>query len=466
MKKKIFASYVYGIRDKDHGDSYSTILGYFLPEFITGMVLYSILYLADARWVADLKSTSTYATLGITNTMLHFIVKLAEGLSVGTIIVSGFYNGKEQFKDVGRTIANAFWVTCITGGFIAFLLYSGAYWIYYLYGVPPKMIQLGVPFLRLRAISVFFMFVYFAIVGFLRGIKKPRIPMQIFLLGGITFLFFDYALIFGKFGFPEMKLQGSAAASVIQYGVMLVAGIAYILFDEDNRKYGITLFDGMLSWNRINEILQLSWPVMLDKATFAAAYLWLGAMINPMGKYAIASFTVIKDLERLAIQPAAAFAQVITFVVSNSYGMHDWDGIKSNIKKIVFMASMFVFSILFVFSLWPDYFIHIFDQKDKFTVFSAKVFPILSVLVFFDLLQLILSGALRGAANVKIVMWSRLAICIFYFMPVSYYFSTLPMENMTLKFLLVYGSFYCGSGLMSIIYIYRFRGERWKQKTI
>ena len=116
--------------------------------------------------------------------------------------------------------------------------------------------------------------------------------------------------------------------------------------------------------------------------------------------------------------------------------------------------------------MWPEYFIGFFDLKGKFTAFSARILPIVSVLVFFDLLQLILSGALRGAANVRTVMQVRLAVCLFYFIPVSWLITKLPIESTMLRFLLVYSSFYLGSGLMSIIYIIRFRGERWKHKTI
>ena len=121
-----------------------------------------------------------------------------------------------------------------------------------------------------------------------------------------------------------------------------------------------------------------------------------------MGKYVIASFVVIKDFERLAIQPAAAFAQVITFLSSNDHGRKDWEGIKSNTKKTVFLASLFVGLILLLFSINPTYFISIFDRKGKFTEFAAGVFPMLSIMVFFDLLQLILAGSLRGAANVQL----------------------------------------------------------------
>ena len=260
--------------------------------------------------------------------------------------------------------------------------------------------------------------------------------------------------------------MGSAWASVIQYSAMLLMALGYVLFDRDNRKYSISLFTHLADWRNVVAIITLSLPVVLDKAIFASAYLWLGYLINPMGKYVIASFSVIKDLERLAIQPAGAFAQVITFLVSNSYSTGDWHGIKSNIKKTVFLASLFVFSILLILSLWPKFFIQIFDPKGKFTDFSAKVFPFLSILVFFDLLQLVLSGALRGAANVKIVMFTRLAVFLGYFVPVSWFLSQYAFEDPKLKFLMIYGSFYLGNGLMSLVYMYRFRGDRWKQKGI
>lgn len=465
-KKKFFKSYVAGIIDSRNGETYGSILSYFAPEFITSLLLYALIPLIDARWIAGLKSTSLFATVGVTNTLIHFIVKAAEGFSVGTVIVAGQYNGLGEYKEVGRSLASAFWVTCIVGGVISTMLYFGAYWIYWLYGVPEKMIALGIPFLQLKAVSVFFMFVFFAFIGFLRGIKKPRIPMQIFVVGGIVFLFFDYALINGAWGFPALGLQGSAIASVIQYGLMFVLAFGYVIFNRENRKYGINLIAEISSVDRMIDIIKLSWPVVLDKTLFAAAYIWLGYLINPMGKYAIASYSVIKDLERLAIQPAAAFAQVITYLVSNEYSVHNWQGIKTNIKKVIFLSSVFVFTILIIISFRPEFFISIFDPKKKFTAFAAALFPMMSILVFFDLLQLILSGALRGAANVRVVMWARLGTFVLYFIPVSYLFASAVFANPMIKFFLIYGSFYLGNAVMSIIYMWRLKGEEWKKQSI
>ena len=466
MKKRLVASYVSGILNTRDGERYAKIFYYFAPEFITAFLLYSLPMLLDAYFISSLKSTSTYATSGITNVLIHLVVKLAEGISVGTLVLAGNFNGAGEYKNAGRSMRDAFWLSCLAGLICATALYFGAYWIYYLYGVPEKMIALGVPFLRLHAISLFFMFISFSFVGFLRGVKNTRTPMIAFVIGIIAFIIGDYLLIFGYGGFAPMGLQGSAIASIIRYFIMAMCLLTYTLFHPANRKYNIKLFSFFYDVHYLKRLLFLSIPVMFDKAIMAFGYTWLGIMQCTIGTTGAAAFCVIKDLERVAILPAVAFAQVITLLVSNDFGKNNWVSIKTNIKKIVFITSIMVFIILLIFSLFPSVIIQLFDPKNRFTSLAAYAFPLLSVLVFFDLLQLILSGALRGCGNVKLVMLVRLAVLVLYFMPISYFISTFSFITPELRFILIYASFYFGNALMSIIYVYRFRGERWKTKTV
>lgn len=461
MKKGLLASYVYGITSTEHGESYNRIIRYFIPEFITSLLLYSMPFWLDAYFVSYLKSTSTYGTLGATNNLLHFIIKLSEGFSVATVILCGKYNGMGNFKQSGAAMRDSFWVSCVLGLGLASLLYGGAYWIYLLY-VPREMVAIGVPFLRLRAISILFMFISLAFIGFLRGVKNTKAPMFIFILGTTVFIGLDYALIFGKFGLPAIGLHGSAIASIAQYVVMVIASVAYILSTKKYAKYEISLFSGFKQKNYFRDILHLSWPVILDKAALAFAYIWLCAMIKPIGTAGVATFCVIKDMERFALVPAIACAHVITFLVSNDYGIQNWEGIKSNIKKVVFLASCMVFSILLFLCYNTRAIVQCFDKQCDFTDLASRVFPVVSILVFFDLLQLVLSGALRGAENVRTVMLVRVVICGLYFLPVSYVISRMAMENVTLKLILIYSSFYIGNAFMAVIYIRRFRGEDWK----
>lgn len=466
MKKNLVQSYIAGLVDSSHGERYGRIMRYFLPEFITSLLLYSMPIILDAYFIGGLKSTALYSTLGATNTLVHWIVKVSEGLSVGTVLLVGQYNGKGDCVGVGNVIRDAFWSTLIIGSTIAGVLYFGAYWIY-LRSVPLELVPLGVPFLRLRAISILCMFIFMAFVGFLRGIKNTRAPMKIFVAGAAVFLLCDYMLIYGKWGAPTLGLQGSAVASIIQYLFMLVVIIGYTFWNKKNYKYIASLLTIGADMQGLKRLIAVSWLVVLDKSIMAFAYIWLLWMMKPLGEYGVATFCLVKDMERFAFLPAIACSQIITFLVSNDLGKGNFQDIKANIKKITFLASGLVFSCLVIFSLWPKTFMQYFDKTGDFIDIAALVFPIISSLVFFDLLQLILSGALRAVGDVKTVLMVRVCICFGYFFPVSYIIAYhVPIAYMPLKFVLIYGAFYVGNGIMSVIYIKKMRSDQWVSALI
>jgi Na+-driven multidrug efflux pump len=210
-------------------------------------------------------------------------------------------------------------------------------------------------------------------------------------------------------------------------------------------------------------MVKVSFPIMVDKATMAFSVIWLMKMMRPLGVKGLAAFGVINDMTRFALIPSLAFAQIITFLVSNDFGASNWMGIRANIKKTVILSLGAVFLILTLLACNATSVIQCFDRSCDFTLMASTLFPLLSILVVFDVLQLVLSGALRGAADVKTVMFVRLAVFLLYFMPVSYALSCVPMDNVLLKFLLIYGSFYGGHALMTIVYIKRLRSEKWQE---
>lgn len=466
MKKGVLASYLSGIFDKKDGEAFSSILYYFIPEFITNLVVYSMPVLLDAWFISALESTATYTALGASNTFLHLIIKIAEAFSVGTVIVVGVHNGAQEYEKAGKVLKDAFWTAIIAGGVIASCLMIFAREIYLWHNLNEDVIQLSIPFMQLRAISVILMFASFAFMGFLRGIKNTKTPMHVFILGMAAFICTDYVLIFGKLGFEPMGLQGSAIASIVQYSVMLIALIMYLFFHPENKKYKLILFSQIGSFSEISRLIRVSTPVILDKAIMAMAYIWLCRMMSAVGTCGVAAFCVVKDMERFALIPAIACAQVVTFLVSNNVGAHQWFAVKINVKKVILVASISVGSLLLMFIYSPRYFIEIFDKKGDFTCMASQAFPFLSVLAFFDLVQLVLSGALRGVGNVQIVMFTRLIICFGFFVPVSWLVVHMQIENELLRFMLIYGSFYLGNAFMSIVYLCQFRSNRWKHALV
>lgn len=446
------------------GLSYFKIFQYFYPEYISALILYFLPYCIDCLFICQLQSVQSYAISGIIDNFFTMFLKSSEGLSVATVILVGYFNGLKDFKKAGQSFVDAFWVIVIVGFVVAVTLYFLVFKICNFNQFSPEMIEIGLPYLQYKSISVFFMFVYFALVGFLRSIKNTFVPMVVFALGAVIFVFVDYALIFGAFGLPELCLVGSAIASIVQYVCMSCFMLGYILFTIKHEKYAIKLFSFNFDWCRIQQFFLLALPVVLDKVSISFAYAWLGSYMSSFGAAAGAGFSCIKMMERFAFVPAIACAQVITFLVSNDVGLGKWDDINANIKRILWIALFFVGTILVIASIWPLWFVQFFDKRQEFGYLVATIFPMLSVLILIDLVQLILSAALRGAGDVKTVMITRVGVIGFYFIPATYVIARLPFEQMVYKMLAVYSAFLFGNALMSIVYVVRLRQSYWKKQ--
>jgi len=446
------------------GQSYSRLLKYFYPECITALIIYFLPYFIDCMFICHLKSTSTYAVSGIIDNFLGMFLKAAEGLPIGIVIIAGYYNGLLEYKKAGEAFVDAFWSVIGVGTLLSVGLYSAVTFVCAFNNFSPEMIAQGIPYLKLKAISIFFMFVYFSLVGFLRAIKNTFVPMVVFAMGSVVFVAVDYVLIFGKFGFPQMCLMGSATASLVQYVFMCVVMLLYLVLAPNHHKYHISLLRQKFSFERVKKLLLVSLPVVIDKVSIAFAYAWLGSCMSHLGAQAGAAFSCIKIMERFAFIPAIACAQIVTFLVSNDLGRGNWDDINANIKKILVIASTLVGTILLIGSLWPLWFAGFFDQNGEFGYLVATIFPALSVLIMIDLLQLILSGALRGAGDVKTVMVTRVGVIACFFIPATYVIAHMQFQTTVVKMLVTYASFLLGNGLMSVVYIYRLRQDHWKKQ--
>lgn len=453
----------------------STLMSYFIPELITTGILYIGLEIINFSFIACTNIALCNATLFISASLFHLLIKIAEGFSTGLVIMCGQYNGSEEYTKAGRVLSDAFWTTTIVGVFLSTLIYCGAHAIYSFHDVPQEIIDLGVPYLKIRSLGIVLAFTYLAIVGFLRGIKNPKMPMIFFIIGAVAYLFFDYALIFGAWGFPQMGLNGSAIASVIQYSVMLTAALIYIVYEKSLHKYQISIFsENPFSLHKIahvRNLVHLSWPVMVDKASLAIVPIWLNKMISSTtlltanSSMVYDSLTVLKTMERIGILPALAFAQVITYLVSNDYKTLHFRTIKRNIKKVLICASVATMLFTMLFFLWPHFFLKLLNKPDVYNDLIVYTLPVIALLILFDVLQLILAGALRGAADVKTVMMTRLVVTAL-FIPLSYGISVLPISHLLIKFVLLYASVHISLALMGLMYIIRFKSGTWKKLSI
>lgn len=448
------------------GDSAKDILLYWLPELVSAAILVSLPPIIDSWIMSRLGSTTLYGAMAMGTNFLHTLIKLAESIPVAAIAVMGRHNGAHDYKRCGDSLGDTFWTTMFFGLTQFSFIALGATSIYRWLNVPEEMVRHGAHFLQLRSFGVLLIFMCLGLLAFMRSVKNTRAPMLINLIGIVVFIFADWGLVLGKFGLPRLELMGSALATTAQYAVMNALALGYIMLNPDYKKYFRRVFFSIFSTKRALHILNLSWPIMIDKMTIAMSYVWLSKMLAPMGAMAIVTYDVVKNLERFAFLPVMASAGIITFLVSNRLGAHDGDGAMGNIRKVFLLTYCTVVPALLILCVKARFFIGFFDPKHQITEFASVVLPIISLLVIFDFTQVVLAGALRGAGDVRTVMLTRLFLCFGFFVPVSWLLTQVTCVSPTVKFTLVYGSFYITTGLIGLRFWYRIKSRRWQKESI
>jgi len=448
------------------GDSIKDILLYWLPELVSAAILVSLPPMIDSWIMSRLGSTTLYGAMAMGTNFLHTLIKLAESIPVAAIAVMGRHNGAQDYEKCGESLGDTFWTTVLFGLTQFSFILVAATSIYRWLNVPEEMVAHGAHFLQLRSFGVLLIFMCLGLLAFMRAVKNTRMPMLINLIGIAVFIFTDYSLVLGKFGMPRLELLGSALATTVQYAVMNTLALTYILTNPDYKKYFKHMFFSIFSIKRALHILNLSWPIMIDKMSIAMSYVWLSKMLAPMGAMAIVTYDVVKNLERFAFLPVMASAGIITFLVSNRLGAHDGEGAMGNIRKVFLLTYCTVIPALLILCVKAPFFISFFDPKNQFTAFASTVLPIISLLVILDFTQVVLAAALRGAGDVRTVMLTRLVCCFCFFVPVSWLLAQIPGISTTLRFTLVYGSFYITTGLIGLRFWYRIKSRRWQKEKI
>ena len=158
-------------------------------------------------------------------------------LIFGTTTLIGHRHGAQDPQACGETYLHALLIAALGGVVVATLGILFAPNLYRVMGAGEEVLRNGVSYFRIRVAGAPFIFLFYASVGFFRGIQNTRVPMlAAFLMSG-TNLVFDYALIYGNLGLPQLGLRGAAIASWIAQIVGASVGFGVFLFSRGTASY-------------------------------------------------------------------------------------------------------------------------------------------------------------------------------------------------------------------------------------
>ena len=167
-------------------------------------------------------SDNSVAAVGVVNQIIMLTFLVFEVINLGTSVLCSQYIGARQEKKVVQVVGVSLIVNLFVGGIISFFLFFKSATILQWMGLNEELMQDGVEYMRIVGAFAFFQAISLTLSASLRSANKAIYPMLVTVVVNIINIFGNYSLIFGKFGFPELGVEGAAIATAFSRGASML----------------------------------------------------------------------------------------------------------------------------------------------------------------------------------------------------------------------------------------------------
>lgn len=388
----------------DSKGCYSTkkIFSVSLPILLS-MLMEHIIGMTDTAFLGRVSEVALGASALGTVYFLAFFV-LGTGFSFGAQILIARRNGEKKFRKTGQI--------CYAGGFflvIFSLLLTAA--IRCLSPVLlPYMIQsqevceATIEYLDLRAYGLIFAFAAAIFRAFYVGIARTKILTYSSIVMVLSNILLNYALIFGKFGLPEMGIGGAALASAIAEGVAMLCYLIYTVRCVDLKKYGFDLVSAAFSPGIWKKVFTVSSWMMLQPFISVGVWFFFFIAVERLGERPLAVINLTRTLSALPFIITQAFATATNSLVSNLIGENRIDQVWRLINRMLRISFLFSMPLLIVYAVFPELCLRIYTDDAGLIAATVNAVYVMCLGCIVQTATHILFNAVSGSGAVKTVV--------------------------------------------------------------
>jgi multidrug resistance protein, MATE family len=302
-------------------------------------------------------------------------------------------------------------------------------------------------FLRIRILGLPFLYLFQMGNAFLVASLNSRYLMIGFIVEALVNILFDYLLIFGKAGFPQMGFNGAAVASVIAEFVGMVVVFIVLMKTGLKSKYGL-LENFTYNKKTSKEIFTLSVPLVLQYIISVTTWLIFFLLIESKGHMAKSISNVMRNVFGLVGVFVWAFASTSNAMVSNLVGQQRQDKVIEAIIKITYWSLGLCSIMCLLLNIFPETFFRVFGQDETFVRAGIPVVRMVSIgLMFMSIANIWLNGVTGTGKTtmnlfIEIVAITLYLVYTWIFMKVHYISLAMAWSNELVYWLTIFAFAY------------------------
>ena len=247
--------------------------------------------------------------------MNMFIIGLAGGLSVFA----------SQYFGIGDTkgIRRAYGIALISGVLmtLVFLLPAAISprSIIGLFNRETEILDTGSRYLAVACWSYPASMLSLIMSSLLRSVEKVKLPMYAGAVSTVLNVIFNYGLIFGRLGMPELGVRGAALATCISAWSGPV--ILFVLSRREKNLIATELKDLFaFRWKNVAKFYKRALPVILNSGSWAVGTMIVNTVFSNMGSEYYAAVTILRTFGDLCFACYLGFGNASIVLVGQDVG--------------------------------------------------------------------------------------------------------------------------------------------------
>ncbi len=400
------------------------------------------------------------ASAGITGVYYLIFAVIGNGLNNGLQALIARRAGQGQPKEIGRLFYHGVWVALGIAALGIFITYTFAPMIMRAVIHSEVIADQVINFLLIRIWGLPFLYLYAMRNALLVGVNQTKLLVWGTFAEALMNVVFDYGLIYGKLGMPEIGFNGAAYASIIAEVSGLV--VIYYIIRYKGLHRAFSFFEKTkMELPVFKLILIQSSPLIAQYAISIASWEYFYILIEHHGARALAISNTMRNIFGLFGIFAWAFAATTNTMVSNIIGQGRKPEVMPLVRRIArlsFSISAFVFVIL---NIIPEWFLSFYGQGAEFITEAIPVVRIISVALLIMSVGTVWLNAVVGTGNTVVNLTIELITIVVY---CAYVYIVLEYFNMPITWGWASEWVYWVS-MFSMAWLYM-RSGKWKNKVI
>ncbi|RXI40005.1 MATE family efflux transporter [Clostridium tetani] len=378
------------------------VLSIALPA-VGEMFLYVMIWFFDTAMVGKYGGQVAVSTVGLCSEMMAGIINIfiILGICVGSISLISRSLGGNNFDLAEEYTSISFFIGIILSLLISTMAYTFAPRLLHFAGSKDQVLSLGIVYLRITSIGLFFNMLMNVLNSALRGTKNTKTPLFASAIVNVVNIFLDWAMIFGKAGFPELGVKGAAIATSIAHFTGFLFIVIYT-FKYSPLKPRLIHIKNM-SLLKLKNLIKLSIPSSLQEAAYSIARIWGIFVMMGLGEASFAANQIATTVESISYMPGTGFGVACTALVGHKIGEGNFKEANEYAKTCAFLSLIFMSLCSAAFLIFPKFIVLLFINKSEVEVIKLGMLCIMVAAAEqpFMALYLVFGGALKGAGDTK-----------------------------------------------------------------